>query len=62
MITEGLGGKSNISDVDCCATRLRITVTDENKVTDQYLKQSGIQKESSKKVQEFRLFMDHRYL
>ena len=26
MITNGLGGKKNISDVDCCATRLRCTV------------------------------------
>ena len=24
-ITRGLGGKKNISDVDCCATRLRCT-------------------------------------
>lgn len=27
-ITKGLGGKKNISDVDCCATRLRCTVHD----------------------------------
>ncbi|MFR9098607.1 MAG: hypothetical protein ACLVI9_01840 [Anaerostipes hadrus] len=47
--------------MDCCATRLRITVTDETKVTDQYLKQSG-SKGIIKKEQEFRLFMDHRYL
>ena len=26
LITQGLGGKKNISDVDCCATRLRCTV------------------------------------
>ena len=26
MICKGLGGKKNISDVDCCATRLRCTV------------------------------------
>ena len=26
LITRGLGGKKNIVDVDCCATRLRITV------------------------------------
>lgn len=41
MITEGLGGKSNISDVDCCATRLRITVKDAGKVKDEILKQTG---------------------
>ena len=40
-ITEGLGGKSNISDVDCCATRLRITVFDGDKVKDDLLKSTG---------------------
>ena len=37
----GLGGKENISDLDCCATRLRITVLNENKIDAQILKQSG---------------------
>ena len=32
LITKGLGGKANIRDVDCCATRLRITVKDAGKV------------------------------
>ena len=41
MILQGLGGKKNISDVDCCATRLRITVVDEGKVDDKLLKASG---------------------
>ena len=41
LILQGLGGKKNLSDVDCCATRLRITVIDETKVNDQLLKQSG---------------------
>ena len=41
MILQGLGGKKNISDVDCCATRLRITVVDESKVDDKVLKSSG---------------------
>ena len=41
MILQGLGGKQNISDVDCCATRLRITVVDEAKVDDKLLKASG---------------------
>ena len=31
-IVQGLGGFQNISDVDCCATRLRITVHDPAKV------------------------------
>lgn len=41
LITAGLGGKKNISDVDCCATRLRITVFDPSKVVDATLKASG---------------------
>ncbi len=31
---DGLGGKENIKDVTNCATRLRLTVNDENKVSD----------------------------
>ncbi len=41
LILEGLGGKANIVDLDCCATRLRVTVADSAKVTDATLKQSG---------------------
>ena len=41
LILQGLGGKENLSDLDCCATRLRVTVIDENQVNDQLLKQSG---------------------
>ena len=40
-ITAGLGGKKNISDVDCCATRLRITVHDSSRVNDDILKTTG---------------------
>ncbi len=40
-ILQGLGGKKNVSDVDCCATRLRVTVVDSDKVSDAVLKQSG---------------------
>ena len=40
-ITRGLGGKKNISDVDCCATRLRCTVHDAAKVSDSILKATG---------------------
>ena len=40
-ISRGLGGKANISDVDCCATRLRITVIDPEKVNDALLKSTG---------------------
>lgn len=41
LITRGLGGKENISDVDCCATRLRVTVRDGSKVSEAMLKESG---------------------
>lgn len=41
LISPGLGGKANISDVDCCATRLRVTVRDSGKVDDAMLKSSG---------------------
>jgi PTS system D-glucosamine-specific IIC component len=37
-ICRGLGGKKNISDVDCCATRLRCTVNKSELVDDQLLK------------------------
>ena len=40
-ITQGLGGKKNISDVDCCATRLRITVHDAARVNDEIIKTTG---------------------
>ena len=41
LIVEGLGGASNLSDVDCCATRLRVTVKDAALVKNDVLKQSG---------------------
>ena len=40
-ITRGLGGKKNISDVDCCATRLRCTVHDAARINDSILKETG---------------------
>ena len=40
-ITRGLGGKKNINDVDCCATRLRCTVRDASLVNDGILKATG---------------------
>ncbi len=40
-ICHGLGGKKNISDVDCCATRLRCTVHDSALVNDAMLKSTG---------------------
>lgn len=40
-ICEGLGGKENIVDVDCCATRLRCTVAQANKVNKDLLRATG---------------------
>lgn len=40
-ICNGLGGKKNISDVDCCATRLRCTVYKAELVSDAILKSTG---------------------
>ncbi len=41
QITAGLGGAANIRDVDCCATRLRVTVHDGEKVSEGQLKATG---------------------
>lgn len=41
LILEGLGGADNLRNVDCCATRLRVTVIDAAKVNDAVLKNSG---------------------
>ena len=41
LIVEGLGGADNLSDVDCCATRLRCTVKDAALVKQDVLKASG---------------------
>lgn len=41
LIVAGLGGKANISDIDCCATRLRCSVHDGTLVNEDKLKASG---------------------
>lgn len=41
LILEGLGGKENIVSLDCCATRLRVSVKNGEIVQDSLLKQSG---------------------
>ena len=41
LIVEGLGGATNLSDVDCCATRLRCTVKDAALVKQDVLKATG---------------------
>ena len=40
-ICNGLGGKDNISDIDCCATRLRCTVFRSELIDDAMLKSTG---------------------
>lgn len=40
-ILIGLGGRDNISDIDCCATRLRCTVFNPNLVNQDRLKTTG---------------------
>lgn len=41
LILQGLGGKENLTDLDCCITRLRLTVKDPSKVNEAMLKASG---------------------
>ena len=41
LIIEGLGGRANIVELDCCATRLRVTVKDGSLVRERLLKESG---------------------
>ncbi len=41
LIIRGLGGRQNIADLDCCATRLRCTVHNSDLVSDQTLKSTG---------------------
>ncbi|MBQ2614928.1 MAG: PTS transporter subunit EIIC [Clostridia bacterium] len=40
-IVTGLGGRKNIQDLDCCATRLRVTVQDGSRIDETALKESG---------------------
>ncbi len=41
MILNGLGGKKNVADVDCCITRLRCTVNKPELVSEDLLKKTG---------------------
>ena len=41
LIIKGLGGQANIVELDCCATRLRVTVKDGSLVSERMLKESG---------------------
>ena len=41
LILKGLGGTDNVSDIDYCATRLRVTVVNSDLIDDDTLKKSG---------------------
>lgn len=41
QVIEALGGKDNIAELDCCATRLRITLNDSSKLNEAALKATG---------------------
>ena len=41
MIVQGLGGRSNFTDLDCCITRLRATIHDDTLINEGVLKKSG---------------------
>ncbi len=41
LILEGLGGRENVATLDCCATRLRVSVKDPDLVNDARLRESG---------------------
>ena len=40
-VLNGLGGKKNVADVDCCITRLRCTVHKPELVSEELLKKTG---------------------
>ena len=53
-ILEGLGGKENIETLDYCATRLRVGIVDNTRVSESKIKQaniSGVMRPSQKDVQ-----------
>lgn len=41
QIAQGLGGVDNVRQITCCATRLRLTLADMNKVNELLLKKTG---------------------
>lgn len=41
LIVQGLGGRDNFKEYDCCITRLRVEINDPSKVSQSLLKQSG---------------------
>lgn len=41
LLVQGLGGRHNFDDLDCCITRLRATIFDPSQVNEALLKQAG---------------------
>jgi len=41
QVIMALGGKDNITELDCCATRLRITLIDGEQLNESLLKETG---------------------
>ncbi len=41
MILSGVGGTANLLDIDCCATRLRLSLVDGNRIDEDILKATG---------------------
>ncbi|MCS4490272.1 N-acetylglucosamine-specific PTS transporter subunit IIBC [Corynebacterium sp. ES2794-CONJ1] len=42
IIIDGLGGGSNVENIDYCATRLRVVVKDNTQVSEQVIKRAGV--------------------
>ena len=40
-VLKGIGGSANVTEIDCCATRLRLTLVDSDKVNQPLLKATG---------------------
>lgn len=56
MIVQGLGGRSNFTDLDCCITRLRVTIKDDTLINEGLLKNRVLQLLCVSQMQ-FKLFM-----
>lgn len=56
MIVQGLGGRSNFTDLDCCITRLRATIKDDTLINERLLKNRGLQLLCVSQMR-FKLFM-----
>lgn len=59
MIVQGLGGRSNFTDLDCCITRLRAMIKDDSLINEGLLKNRGLQLLCASQMR-FKLFMVHK--